>query len=463
MNVMTRKQLVTAPFQITNPQRIPSQRYYDEGFYKLENERLWVHVWQMACRLEEIAELGDFVEYKILDKSVIVVRAKSGVKAFHNACRHRGVQLASGHGNCKAQGFVCPFHGWRFNLEGENTFVFGRDKFGEESLDRAELNLVPCRVEVWGGCAFINFDDEAPPLINHVAASASRLDMRNLQKMKVEWWRSTVLPVNWKLAMEAFMEGFHVAKTHPQLQSNNTPELAARYGTDSTPVPTKSKTMSVRERIDVTIHHMHLLSEGMGGMVHANDIAVAEDLRHIELPDDPAVAMPQWAMKLNEEITRRARARGVDMPDLNAVAATNPAPVEYVFPNYFVLPQFGNMASYRIRPLGPETCLFELWALTLMPENEVRERPVAPTPKAHHDPDWPTIPGQDYANLPLQQSGLHAKGFDYMRLAKDVEGMISNYHRLIDGYIGRGDPDALAQASQIVSTGLDAPIVDIGF
>ena len=63
----------------------------------------------MACRLEEIPEVGDWVEYKNLDKSVIVVNTKNGIKAFHNACRHRGVQLASGHGNCKTAGFICPF------------------------------------------------------------------------------------------------------------------------------------------------------------------------------------------------------------------------------------------------------------------------------------------------------------------------------------------------------------------
>ena len=73
------------PFKITHPERIPAQRYYDEEFYKLENRLFWPRVWQMACRLEEIPELGDWVEYKILDKSVILLRTSTGVKAFHNA------------------------------------------------------------------------------------------------------------------------------------------------------------------------------------------------------------------------------------------------------------------------------------------------------------------------------------------------------------------------------------------
>src|SRR5512139_483642 len=91
------------PFQVVDPERIPTKRYYDEEFYRLECERLWPHVWQMACRLEQIPEVGDWIEYNNLGKSVIIVRTKSGVKAFHNACRHRGVQLTESgdHGNCK--------------------------------------------------------------------------------------------------------------------------------------------------------------------------------------------------------------------------------------------------------------------------------------------------------------------------------------------------------------------------
>ena len=141
----------SVPFPVLDPERIPAQRYYDEEFYKLECERLWPHVWQMACRLEQIPNVGDWVDYSNLGKSVIVVRTRDGVKAYHNACRHRGVKLAEGHGNCTVQGFICPFHGWRWNMEGRNTFVYGRSKFSEHQLDQADLALRRCRVDVWGG------------------------------------------------------------------------------------------------------------------------------------------------------------------------------------------------------------------------------------------------------------------------------------------------------------------------
>ena len=76
----------------------------------------------MACRLEEIPNVGDFAEYEILDQSVIVLRTEDGARAFQNACRHRGVQVVKGRGSRRG-GFVCPFHGWCYGTDGRNTRV----------------------------------------------------------------------------------------------------------------------------------------------------------------------------------------------------------------------------------------------------------------------------------------------------------------------------------------------------
>ena len=60
----------TVPFAVTRPDRIDARRYHDREFYELEREKLWPHVWQMACRLQEIERPGDFVVYEIFDESV---------------------------------------------------------------------------------------------------------------------------------------------------------------------------------------------------------------------------------------------------------------------------------------------------------------------------------------------------------------------------------------------------------
>ena len=444
------------PFRVTNPELIPSQRYYDPEFFELEKEKLWPHVWQMAARLEEIPNIGDYVEYTILDKSVIVVRTKNGVKAFHNACRHRGVRLATGPGNCKTQGFICPFHGWRWNTEGENTFVFGKQVFSPDLLDKAEINLAPCRVEFWAGSAFINFDDSAPSLRDSLGPVAERMEARHADQLKMDWWFGTVLPTNWKLAMEAFQEGYHTMKTHPQLHSLSA--LGNAYGNDADGLA-PNRGLSGKQTVNMHIDFMARLSSGMGGMVHESEVAVMEKMRDMEVADDPMEATMAFYGKMYEEVTKDALARGVPMFDIAKVAAE----VEFMFPHYFLLPMVGAMSSYRIRPLTPETCLFEIWSLVLRPDGEPYDTPKGPTMLPYNSPDFPEIPRQDYYNLPLQQLGLHAGEFKFMRLSKDTEGMISNYQRLIDGYIAGLDPQLLAKASAIVNCGFEAPIQDIGF
>jgi nitrite reductase/ring-hydroxylating ferredoxin subunit len=454
------------PFRITNPERIAAQRYYDEAFYKLECERLWPHVWQMACRLEQIPKVGDWIEYKILERSVIVVRTRSGVKAFHNACRHRGVELASGgHGNCEAQGFICPFHGWRWNMDGENTFVYGRHLFTEEQLDKAEIALRPCRVELAIGCAFINFDDNAPSFRDSIGPLVDRLEAHGASELRAEWWYATVLPANWKVSMEAFMEGYHVMRTHPQLQGATPSLYNTMYAVEQKEHGHMGDSnLSVRQNIQAQFRHMELLSEGMAGMLHAKEVAIARSLLEVDLPEDPAQGVPMWFGIVQDQITKQLRAKGEPIPDLNTVAVSHPInAVEFLFPHYFLLPFFSSMSSYRIRPLGPESCLFELWSLTFMPEGEEVKVPMEPVMLPYNSQDFPPIPRQDYSNIPAQQIGLHAKGFEYMRLSKNVEGLISNYQRIIDGYLSGVAPDKLAKANQLLGGNFDGKIFDLGF
>jgi len=463
---MTSNSATAVPFPITDPERIPTPRYFDQAFFQAETERLWSRVWQMACRLEQIPKLGDWTEYRLLERSVILVRTADGVKAYHNACRHRGVPLVEGtHGNARTQGFICPFHGWRWNIDGANTFVYGRHLFSERQLDPAEIALRPCRVEIWGGCAWINFDDEAPSLRDSFGPVTARLDAHGMSELKSEWWFATELPANWKIAMEAFMEGYHVMRTHPQLQRAVPALYNSMYGHDTGGIGDPvNPNLTVRQNVEAQIRSFELLSEGMAGMVHAKEVDIIRSLADVALPDDPQQALPMWFGIVQDQITQQLRARGENVPDLNAVCVSDPVnAVEFLFPHYFLLPTFTSMSSYRIRPLGPERCLFELWSLTHVPEGQAHEAPMEPTMLAYDSLEFPPIPRQDYANIPIQQQGMHAIGFDYMRLSRDKEGMISNYQRIIDGYLGGVSPALLAEATQKLGGNFDGPILDLGF
>ncbi len=456
--------LNSVPFAVADPERIPTPRYYDESFFAAENAHLWPHVWQMAARLELLENVGDFVEYSNLGKSVIVVRTKDGIKAYHNACRHRGVPLAGKGetGNCKVQGFICPFHGWRWNAEGENTFVYGAHMFSPEQLDKADLALRPCRVETAIGCAFVNFDDDALPLREMLGPQLEALEAHGIGNLRSEWWVGTVLPANWKTAMEAFMEGYHVMKTHPQLQRAVPQLYNSMYGMDTGGIGIPiNPNLSVKENVAMQYNHMKLLSAGMAGMVHAKEVAIAAQLLDVDLPDDPAMAVPMWYGIVQHQIVEQLRAAGEDLPDLNAVAQSHPIQaVEFVFPHYFLLPFFSGASSYRIRPLGPESCLFELWSLTNFPKGQEPEVPREPTMLPYDSQEFPEVPRQDYSNIPIQQQGLHAEGFEFMRLARDVEGLISNYQRIIDGYLKGASQEKLAAAQATLLRNFDGKICE---
>ncbi|MBV9953523.1 MAG: Rieske 2Fe-2S domain-containing protein, partial [Acidimicrobiia bacterium] len=95
---------------------LPKERYVSQAFLDLELERLWPRVWQIACREEQVAEPGDFVEYAIGDQSVLVVRTDGGeLAAHHNACLHRGTRLATGAGRFTDSSIRCRYHAWRYD------------------------------------------------------------------------------------------------------------------------------------------------------------------------------------------------------------------------------------------------------------------------------------------------------------------------------------------------------------
>ena len=444
---------LAVPFALQYPDRAPKERYFDPEFYRIETERLWARTWQMACRLEEIPQAYDFAEYEILDQSIVIVRAEGGgAQAFQNACRHRGVKVAQGRGSCPS-GFTCPFHGWCYGPDGKNTAVTRRRTFSEHNLHAGDLDLVPVRCETWGGCAWINLDDSAPPLRECIEPFATVLDAWKLESMRAEWWYACRLPVNWKIAEEAFLEQYHVLESHPQLR------IPGRM------FPRPGRPFDQQAWLNGELQYLHTMSEGMAGMVHANDVRVAEGLRDIELPADPMEASALWQRTLNDAVVSWHRGAGADIPDLNELEARGIGDsMYYCFPHFFVLPMYGSASSYRFRPLGPEETLMEIWSLTRFPEGSEPQTPPCPEVWEHDDPRWPPIPAQDFANLPRQQKGLHSKGFEYMRLSEGAEGGVCNFERIIDGFLSGLPYETLLPALRSVNVNpLEQAIADLGF
>src|SRR5689334_16074491 len=108
--------LVEAPSAVVSPD-LPCERYTSREFHQLEVDKMWRKVWQMACREADLPNVGDTHVYDIADDSIMLVRTESGtIKAYYNACLHRGTQLVTG--KCNIPYFRCPFHSWSWNLDG---------------------------------------------------------------------------------------------------------------------------------------------------------------------------------------------------------------------------------------------------------------------------------------------------------------------------------------------------------
>src|SRR6185437_8422595 len=97
-----------------------------------------------------------------------------------------------------------------------------------------------------------------------------------------------------------------------------------------------------------------------------------------------------------------------------------------------------------------------------IPPEQITPKPTPPVPTAPDDPRWPPIPAQDFSNLPKQQKGLHSRSFEYMRLSSRIEGLISNFERVIDGFLAGLPYDTLVPAIQKTNTTIDVPVADLG-
>jgi phenylpropionate dioxygenase-like ring-hydroxylating dioxygenase large terminal subunit len=218
---------------VTEPVVIPIDAYASREYAEAEGERLWSKVWQSACRLEEVPNVGDYVTYDIGDESIIVVRtAPDRIRAFYNVCQHRGRRLTSGCGHTRQ--FFCRFHGWRWNIDGENIHITNEEDWGG-CLTPENTALAEIKLDTWGGWVWINMDPNCEPLQHYLKPAAELLDPYRLDKMRYRWRQWLYFPCNWKTALEAFNESYHARISHPHLNAWARPPITGAGPRGNTP------------------------------------------------------------------------------------------------------------------------------------------------------------------------------------------------------------------------------------
>jgi len=193
----------------------------DPAIYALEKERIFKKVWLKVATAWELPNPGDYKvkELPVADTSILVVRGKDGrIRAYHNVCTHRGNKVVPNagfetFGRARANIVTCRFHGWVFGTDGALKSVPMEDGFGQ--LDKACLGLRAIACDEWEGFVFINFDPQPAQTLAEYLGDFGRLFGGYPYHESTTAFRySTVLKCNWKVALYAFSEGYHVPTIH---------------------------------------------------------------------------------------------------------------------------------------------------------------------------------------------------------------------------------------------------------
>lgn len=431
--------------------------YISQDYARAERDKLWRKVWLQAGRVEDIPKSGNYITYDILNDSVLIVRTGDGsIKAYHNVCPHRGRKLVDtpeGERNARGQRvqFVCGYHGWRFDLDGKNTNIPHKEDW-QEALDDNCSGLTPVNVDTWGGWIWINLDADCEPLKDYLDMVPGMLDPFELDNMRTRWRKWGVFDCNWKVALEAFNETYHVQTTHPEfnqygefrgwaraqgkhsnigydapkgMDENQSAKL--RVGTSSDPrIATakmqtytweKANTNTTQTLVDAAQRLVDELPEGT---------PAGEVLQH-------------WLTSAR----RDDEARGVVWPTVDPAHVGKTGTAWQIFPNFQIGHAVNNALCYSARPFGddPDKCIFEAVVYELFPEGE------EPKPEWEFCPpteeDWCYVLSQDFSNMAAVQQGMKSMGFSGPKPNPYMERSTANFHRNLAQYMGAGMPQKL--------------------
>ena len=412
---------------------VSAERYYSPDWHRREVEKVWRKTWQFACRVEDIPNRGDQHVYDIVDDSILIVRTGDGaIKAYVNSCLHRGTMLRTVAGN--ARQIRCPFHGWTWSLDGKLTVLPGQWDFPQ--VDKGKFCLPEVKVGQWGGFVFVNMAADAEPFDDYLEILTDHFAGFALENRYTAAHVGKVMPCNWKLGMEAFIEAYHVPAAHPQ--------VTGYYGDTNTQYDVWPGVRHVSRMVSV----QGLASPSRPAVSPAQTIA--EFRRDVPFfagkPIDVAdgeTAREKLADRAREKIGRSA---GADMAALSCSESLDL--IEYLlFPN--MVPWGGQALPivYRFRPNGndPDSHIMEIMFLFAKAADGSHPLP-ARLNMLRADQDWKDAPelgsaamvaDQDTDNLRRIQKGLKASRKPGVTLARYQESRIRHFHETLDAYLAR--------------------------
>jgi phenylpropionate dioxygenase-like ring-hydroxylating dioxygenase large terminal subunit len=415
-------------------------RYLSREYHELEKEKLWPRVWQSLCRETEIAEAGNFFVHEIAGTSVLVLRTPSNeIMAYPNACLHRGRQLKSGSGSGlgSSRDITCPFHGFRWDLDG--SFKGAPCPWDFPHLDNKNFNLPALRVDTWGGWVFVNIDGKAPPLTEYLGVMVDHFERWAPENTYKALHIKKVIHCNWKLAHEAFIESYHTVATHPQLLP---------YTGDS-----NSQYDCFNDFVSRTITPMGVASPHVPGTTEEQSVhqwlTVYGVAAGDQLPQVPeGMSAREYLGEMN--IQRFSEMYQQDLSPFVTHSEVLDAILYSVFPNFAPWAGYRPNVTYRFLPYNDshEMCTMEIMLMMRFPESQPRPRDASVqfVPADQTLAETPDIEAglarvfdQDFSNLPMIHKGLHSLQSGQVELANYQEVRIRHFHQVLDKYLNADD------------------------
>ena len=410
---------------------IPKDRYLSREWHEKEKACLWSRVWQFACREEQIPEVGSYIVYEIADQSYLVTRvSEDEIKAYPNVCLHRGRLLKTYDGRCSE--FRCPYHGFAWHLDGELKHIPAEWDFPHLEARSEDMALPEVKVGTWAGFVFINPDPEAESLQDFLGEEILRhFERWDLENRYIQAHVSKIVNCNWKIANEAFSEGFHVNATHPQgMTYTGDPQSQVDiWGNTARNISPKG--------IPCPLLPFVPTEEQM--LRDALDVREGEPL---PIPFEDGETMRTALSRAGRERFRDSFGDRVD--DLTDAEFLD-AWVYTVFPNFMPWGAF-NRIFYRFRPNGDEheSCIFEIFYLAPFsghrppPATETKLGPSDPWTDAQELEKLAMVAEQDTFNMQRVHQGLKVLRREGVLLSRYQESIVRWRQDLIQEYVELG-------------------------
>ncbi|HEV8297088.1 MAG TPA: Rieske 2Fe-2S domain-containing protein, partial [Acidimicrobiales bacterium] len=202
-----------------DPLAIPAQNYTSDEHHALECAHLFRDQPVFGCLSVDVAEPGDSITFESGGLPVVVVRAPDGaVRAYVNACRHRGAPVARGHGHV-SRTFSCPFHGWVYDIADGHLVGQPKSCGGFDALDATALGLRPLPVAEHNGIVAVqptatSDGDLDVDVDAWLCGLAPELGARAYGSLLPYRHAATTWRCNWKLLLDTFLESYHVFALH---------------------------------------------------------------------------------------------------------------------------------------------------------------------------------------------------------------------------------------------------------